>query len=199
MKDKTYSENCVVGSENNNFWPIIIITYDESIFQSHDSRRQGWLYKDRQFINPKGKGQGIMVSDFLLPNHRLPTISESLKQEEREQLVLPEFASISFEYGKEKGHWEGKDLVNHLTKIAIPIAEAIYPSYRFLFLFDNSANHGTFADDALWVQNMNLNPIGVQSFLHNGYMNGDPTQILIIWEYKYGTTTITAIYFGLSL
>jgi hypothetical protein len=187
MKDKTYPENYVVGSEDNNFRPIIIITHDESIFQSHDSRRQGWLYKDRQFIRPKGKGQGIMVSDFLLPNRRLSTIS--LKQEEKEQLGLPEFASILFEYGKEEGHWEGKDLVNHLTEIAIPIAEAVYPGYRFLFLFDNSANHGAFADDALRVQNMNLNPGGVQSFLRNGYINGDPTQIQVMWEYKYGTTT----------
>lgn len=98
IKDKTFPENCVVGNEDNNFRPIIIIKHDESIFQSHDSRRQRWLYKDRQFICPKGKGQGIMVSDFLLPNHRLSTIS--LKEWEKEKLALPEFASILFEYGE---------------------------------------------------------------------------------------------------
>lgn len=179
IKAKIYPEDCEIGGLERR--PIIIITHDESIFQSNDGRHQGWLYQNHQFIRPKGKGQGIMVSDFLLPWSRLST--ESLTVEEREHLQLPEFASILFEYGKESGHWEGKDMVNHVLKVAIPMAEAVYPGYQFLFLFDNSANHGLYAENALRAQNMNLSSGGSQSFLRDGYMGTDPTSTHVMWEY----------------
>ncbi|RPA88753.1 hypothetical protein L873DRAFT_1903420 [Choiromyces venosus 120613-1] len=112
-----------------------------------------------------------MGSDFLLPWARLS--SQSLSVEKRKELGVPEYATFYFEYGKEAGHWEGKDLVKHLTEIVIPIAEVIYPGYQFLFLFDNSSsNHGLFASDALGASSMNLTSGGEQAFLREGYYTG---------------------------
>jgi len=124
-----------------------------------------------------------MVSDFLLPWSRLST--QSLSPERREELKLPDYASFFFEYGREAGQWEGKDLVKHLTEIAIPMAEAVYPGYQFLFLFDNSSNHGLFASDALRASNMNLTPGGEQSFLRNRYFTGtDGTRCIQAMWYR---------------
>lgn len=170
MIDKDYEKGVEVDALDPLMRALILITHDESIFQSNDGQHQAWVHKGHHFIRPKGRGQGIMVSDFLLPWSRLST--QSLPSERREELKLPDYASILFEYGREAGHWEGKDLVRHLTEIAIPMAEAVYPGYQFLFLFDNSSNHGLFASDALRASNMNLTPGGEQSFLRNGYFTG---------------------------
>ncbi|RPA97060.1 hypothetical protein L873DRAFT_1644646, partial [Choiromyces venosus 120613-1] len=62
----------------------------------------------------------------------------------------------------ENGYWEGGHLVKQVTELAIPIAQAVYPGYQFLFLFNNSSNHGAFVQDALLAQNMNLGPGGKQ-------------------------------------
>ncbi|RPA89406.1 hypothetical protein L873DRAFT_1721967, partial [Choiromyces venosus 120613-1] len=50
-----------------------------------------------------------------------------------------------------------------VTKLAILIAQAAYPGYQFLFLVDNSSNHGAFVQDALLAQNMSLGPGGKQN------------------------------------
>ena len=181
MIDKHYQEGVEVGALDPMMRPLILITHDESIFQSNDGRHQAWVHKGHHFIRPKGRGQGIMVSDFLLPWSRLST--QSLLPQRREESKLPDYASVFFEYGREAGHWEGKDLVKHLTEIAIPMAEAVYPGHQFLFLFDNSSNHGLFASDALRASNMNLTPGGEQSFLRNGYFTGTDgrRQIQAMW------------------
>ncbi|PWW75982.1 hypothetical protein C7212DRAFT_344453 [Tuber magnatum] len=61
---------------------------------------------------------------------------------------------------------------------AVVASTRIYPGYQFLFLFDNSANHGTYAEDALRVQSMSLKPGGLsQKLMRPGYMHGDLTQV----------------------
>ncbi|KAG0638151.1 hypothetical protein HOY80DRAFT_888397, partial [Tuber brumale] len=57
----------------------------------------------------------------------------------------------------------GEHLVKQVTEIAIPIAQAVYPRYRFLLLFDNSSNHRTLAQDALLAYNMSLGLGGKQN------------------------------------
>ena len=54
----------------------------------------------------------------------------------------------------------------------------LHSGYQFLFLFDNSSNHGTYADDALQVQSMSLKPGGLgQKLLPASNMHRDPTQV----------------------
>ncbi|PWW78823.1 hypothetical protein C7212DRAFT_84671, partial [Tuber magnatum] len=133
IREKAYPPGCEVGGLMR---PIILITHDESTFSSNNSWRQAWVKQGSQIIRPKGHGQGIIVSEFLLPWQRLSL--ESISHQE------------------ENGYWEGGHLVKQVTELTIPIAQAAYSGYQFLFLFDNSSNHGAFAQDALLAQNMSL-------------------------------------------
>src|SRR5947208_3955480 len=58
-------------------------------------------------------------------------------------------AATTFEYGNDEGHWDGAKLLQQIFDRALPIAEALYPGYELLFLFDNATSHSTYAEDAL--------------------------------------------------
>ena len=168
IKEKIYPPGCEVGGSNAR--PIIIITHDESIFSANDGRRQAWHAENETFLRPKGKGKGIMVSDFLLPWSRLNLYSlPKTRQDELEASGIPLEAAVLFEYGKDEGYWDGKMIVQQATDKALPIAETLYPGYSFLFLFDNATSHAIYADDALRVGKMNKNEGGQQSFLRDGW------------------------------
>ena len=143
-----------------------MITHDESIFSANDGRHYAWASENGTFLRPKGKGKGIMVSDFLLPWSRLNLLSLSKpRQEEFVNSGVPLEAAVYFEYGKEDGCWDGKLLLRQAIERALPIAEALYPGYNLLFLFDNATSHSTYADDALRASEMNKRDGGQQPFL----------------------------------
>src|SRR4029077_6050341 len=177
MKAKMYPSDCTVGGPDRR--PVIFITHDESIFSANDGRHQAWISKYGTFKRPKGKGKGIMVSDFLLPWSRLNLLS--LHKEQQERLVaasIPLEAVEYFEYGQEEGHWDGEKLLDQVTKQAIPIAEALYPGYQLLFLFDNATSYSVYAGDALTVKAMNKGEGGAQPILRNGwYHDGHDTVV----------------------
>lgn len=56
---------------------------------------------------------------------------------------------------------------------AIPIFEKTHPGSIAVFAFDNSSSHKKFADDALNVANMNLNPGGKQANIRDTIFNGE--------------------------
>ena len=120
--NKVYREGCNKGGRDQQ--QIILVTYDESTFSRNDGRRHAWTGPSRQFLRPKGRGQGIMVSDFLLPWCRLST--ESLTEEERSDTQLSFYATKYLEYGRAEGYWDGKDLGAHVIEVALPILKKIY-------------------------------------------------------------------------
>lgn len=65
MEEKTYPSDCAVNRPNQRL--LIVIIHDESIFSANNGRRQAWIREGNAILRPKGKGKGIMVSDFLLP------------------------------------------------------------------------------------------------------------------------------------
>lgn len=99
MKSKIYLENCAVGGLN---WrPIIFITYDKSTFNANDSRRQVWQEKNHSILQPKGRGKGMMVSDFLLFWSQLNLLSLSnIDQNKLVSLGISLEAVEYFEYSK---------------------------------------------------------------------------------------------------
>ncbi|CAG8573952.1 26168_t:CDS:2, partial [Racocetra persica] len=54
------------------------------------------------------------------------------------------------------GWWTCDDLVNQVVECAIPIFERIHLNKIALFMFDNSSNYGSFADDALLVLQIDM-------------------------------------------
>ena len=105
MISKKYPDNCAVGGPDQR--PIIMITYNESIFSTNDGCRKVWTLNDQGILRPKAKGKGIMVLDFLLSWLRLNLLS--LSSQQQEELVssgVPREAVTYFEYGKsEERYW----------------------------------------------------------------------------------------------
>ena len=179
MKEKVYPDDCQVGGENRR--PVIVITHDECTFSAHDGKTHRWQRKGDTFLRPKGKGRGIMVSDFLLPFSRLNLLR--LPEAEQDQVVehfglsSKEVVEI-LEYGKNnEGYWDGVKLVKQVKEEALPIAEAFYPGYSLLFLFDNATSHLVYAADALRIKNMSKGPGGKQAFLRDGWYFQDGLQV----------------------
>ena len=63
MKVKNYPDNCVVGGDVRR--PDIVITHNKCTFSTNDGIQKAWTRIRDIFLQPKGRGQGIMVSDFL--------------------------------------------------------------------------------------------------------------------------------------
>lgn len=170
MEEKDYPSDCIVGGSDRR--PIIVITHDESIFSANDGKRQAWIRDGDAILRPKGKGKGIMVSDFLLPFSRLNLLS--LSAERQKELMIsgvPSEAVVYFEYGQEEGYWEGDHLLRQVKERALPIAMSLYPGYQFLFLFDNATSHAVYSEDALRVRKMNKGIGGKQPFLRDGWFD----------------------------
>ena len=55
----------------------------------------------------------------------------------------------------EERYWIGNHLLDQIQNKALPIGEALYPSYELLFMFDNATSHAVYVKDALQVGNMN--------------------------------------------
>lgn len=119
-----------------------------------------------------------MTSEFLLPFGRLNLASLSPEKRDevvqRCELVFIEAVEI-IEYRKNNdGYWDGAKLHHQVMKKALPIAEALYPGYSLLFLFDNATSHSVYAKDALQVKDMNKGIGGKQPQLRNWWydLNG---------------------------
>ena len=166
--EKAYPHDCQVGGSQRR--PTILITHDESIFSANDGKRQAWLKESDTFLRPKGKGQGIMVSDFLLPWGRLNLkhLPEAKLNEAKTRGVPLEAVEL-FEYQKREGYWDGACLLKQVTEKALPIAQFLYPGFDLVFMFDNATSHSVYADDALRVANMCKGEGKQQAFLRPGW------------------------------
>ncbi len=81
MRSKVYPHNCIV--EGKDYRPIIVITHDECTFSANDGLRRAWTQERDTFLRPKGRGQGIIVSEFILPFGRLNLASLAPKKMEK--------------------------------------------------------------------------------------------------------------------
>ena len=64
IKAKDYPVNYAVGKKEHR--PIIVITHDECTFPANDGIQKAWTQERDTFLRPKGQGQRIMTSNFLL-------------------------------------------------------------------------------------------------------------------------------------
>ena len=76
IKPKAYPADCAVGGNNRR--PVIVITHDKCTFSANDGIRKAWASKGDTFLRSKSRGQGIMVSEFILPYGRLNLASLTL-------------------------------------------------------------------------------------------------------------------------
>jgi hypothetical protein len=123
--------------------PLILVTQDESTFNANDGRHFIWVHEQHKPLRKKGRGQGLHVSDFLTPIGRLGDGD----------------AAVILKCGGDVW-WNGERLIDQIVNKAIPAFEAQFPGCKALFAFDNARNHLKFADNALRVSEMNLEPGG---------------------------------------
>lgn len=84
-----------------------------------------------------------------------------------------------FEYGKtNEGYWDGAKLHKQVVNKALPIAEAFYPGYSLLFLFDNAISHSVYAQNALRTAQMDKGIGGQQPWLRDGWYEIDGARII---------------------
>lgn len=169
IKGKIYPEGCRVQGDGQR--PIITITHDECTFSVNDGVSRAWLPANGSFLRPKGKGQGIVVCEFLRSFSRLNLLALPENARVRHQEAgVPLEAVKTIEYGKSHdGYWNGWKLLQQIVEKALPIAEALYPGYAFLFHSDNATSHALFADNALKVSAMNKGRGGKQAWPRDGY------------------------------
>ncbi|CAG8721551.1 29625_t:CDS:1, partial [Racocetra persica] len=77
------------------------------------------------------------------------------------------------------GWWTCDDLVNQVVECAIPIFERTHPNKIALFMFDNSSNYGSFAEDALLVSQMGMKDGTKKLLLHDDTMPNGSKYIMI--------------------
>ena len=57
--------------------PLVLVTHDESTFNANDGKRRIWKEKGKSPFRPKGRGKGVIVSEFLTLIGRL-RVSDSV-------------------------------------------------------------------------------------------------------------------------
>lgn len=140
--------------------PYMFVTHDESWFNSNDGRTKMWLAKDDAPLRKKGRGKGLMVSDFLTPSSRLkaPSLTEAGKMD---------YAAQTLEAGS--GCWWNTEKLLEQVKEAEVIFGRAFPNFTGVWLFDNATSHASFAIDALSANAVALRPGGKQPKMRDGY------------------------------
>jgi hypothetical protein len=144
--------------------PRVPVTHDESSFNSKDGVHKAWVKEDYAPFYDKGRGTGIMTSEYLTPGGNLklpPDYPDDDWPLEPDGDRFNECTQF-FEFGKDSGWWDGENVVTQLKDLTIPLFEKAFPGCQGVFLFDCATNHTAFAHDALRVEKMNLSEGGAQ-------------------------------------
>jgi len=159
----------------------VLVMQDESIFHTNESRRCAWLGRDQQPIRVKGNGRAIHVSDFIAETiGRIKLSDEQIADQVKlpEEHRLPAFEARKITYpGKGFDAWWDLPQLIKQVKTAIDVFNYTHPDCVAVFTFDWSSAHEGFAENALNVNNMNINPAGKQRKLRDMHIpcsNPDP-------------------------
>ena len=128
---------------------LIPCAHDEYSFHSNNGVHHRWIHKDRHLICKKSRGQGLMVSDFILPCNPLeippsvpmPSILESRDIEPVPGLKINSRQATEYIKVGHRSWWKGHNLIDHGLNVAIPLFEATFPNTQALFLFDHATSH----------------------------------------------------------
>lgn len=167
---------------------LVLLTHDESCFESNDAKRSIWLEGENHTLRPKGSGRSLMVSQFLCQCHGQMDliVTEAMAAEfpELEGLVGLKYESLrTIKPGKNAdGYWTNKDLVEQTKAVQI-LFKILHPGCIAVNAFDNSQNHNAKAPDALVASRLNLSDGGAHVpllrdgwFMKNCKMNVQPMQ-----------------------
>ena len=72
---------------------LVLIYHDESIFNTNEGQKWAWATGEEPIIQPKTKGAGIMVSDFIEQH-------DGCLRLDKEEAGVPKTARVLLEYGE---------------------------------------------------------------------------------------------------
>ena len=106
-----------------------------------------------------------MLSEFLCECHGRMMVGTGDSMQEVLETITP---------GKNDDEWwTAEHLLKQVREKAIRIFNQLHPNGTAVFMFDNSTNHGAYAQDALNINNMTLNSMGKQRKRRNGWFMKD--------------------------
>lgn len=153
-----------------------LVTHDESTFNANDSASFSWKKEGTEWLKPKSKGKGIMVSEFLCAAQgRLNCSDEEGGKEYITEII--KYGSGS----SDDGWWNAEKMVKQTEK-AITIFNKAFPGDIAVFAFDNSSGHACKAKDALVANRMNLRPGGKQPEMHDTMWGDGIKQSMVFKE-----------------
>lgn len=92
----------------------IIVTQDETTFQSNDDEKSGWRPENEQPLRKKGQGRTMHVSDFLTETIGRLKLSDEQKLEVGED--FPHDAQVTICPGKNAdGWWNLEQLIDQVS------------------------------------------------------------------------------------
>ena len=171
------SVRATVGSK-----PLMLIGQDESTFYQLVFAKKQWKGpKGKNFIQPKGVGEILMLSGFqarefglglgtLLTENKLHEINKkrcgTKYQSATDAMLINGTDAKSditddpllryFRAGvNREGYWNCSHMKIQLED-AIDCLETVFPQFDFVFLFDQSSGHTKMQNDGLVVSNMNV-------------------------------------------
>ena len=133
---------------------LVLVTHDDTTFDSNDGKRKVWIEDGRQHLRPKGAEKSIMVSQFLCLCHghmEVEVTEEILKRYPRLNADVGSVVATLRTIKPDKiadGWWSNLDLVDQL-KLTLTIFEILHPECFVVFALDNSSNPHKYAPDAL--------------------------------------------------
>lgn len=149
---------------------LVLIFHDECIFSTNEGQLWAWAAEDDSVIQPKTKGTGIMISDYVDQHNGFLCLTDSEAEHAKSsQPTFPTTARATLEYGADKGgYWNSEKFLKNV-KDAIKIAKFKYPEdkHTVVFVFDSSSCHRAYAPDALNSKTMNVKPGGAQPALRD--------------------------------
>jgi hypothetical protein len=147
----------------------VLVPQDECIVNVNEGPRRRWLKGDQQPLKKKGNGRAIHICGWICETTghlRLSDEQVAAQSElpEAQQLKVTDSRKIIYPGKNHDGWWDLKQLMDQMTH-AIDIFEYLHPDKVAIWLFDCSSAHEGLAEDALNVNNMNVNPGGKQRHL----------------------------------
>jgi hypothetical protein len=144
----------------------VVFAQDECIFNVNEGPRRHWLKGDQQPLKKKGNGRAIHICGWICETTGHLRLSD---EQLTAQLVLPEeqclrvtdSCKIIYPGKNHDAWWDLKQLMTQMTH-AIDVFEYLHPDKVGVWLFDCSSAHKGLAEDALNVNNMNVNTGGKQ-------------------------------------
>ena len=156
--------------------------HDESSYNANDDQATMWKDDTMQVMRPKGRGAGLMVSDFIEERDGYLAISDALYETiKQDDPSVPQSARVIFEYGKTRGGYWNNELFMEQMQVAVKVAEAKYPprAFNHVWIFDHSCGHTAFAPDALVASRLNRRPGGKQPCMRDTVWAGKPQKLVL--------------------